>query len=67
MTRARKLPAALRVKVRVSISSGVAPNPATERQEPGQEHRGLAGARGGLQVKTLPGVYGPLPGVLVLG
>ena len=66
MTRARSSPAAFRVKVRASISSG-ASYPGQQGKKPGQQHRGLAGARRGLQVKTLPRTQGLVPDGLISG
>ena len=54
MTRVRSSPAALRVKVRARSSSG-AVHPGQQGKKAGQQHRGLAGARRGLQVEAGPG------------
>ena len=42
-------------------------HPGQQGQEAGQQHRGLAGARRGLQMEALPGAQGPVPGGLVGG
>ncbi len=41
--------------------------PGQKRKKPGQQHRGLAGARRGLQVKTLPRTQGLVPDGLISG
>ena len=42
-------------------------HPGQQGKEAGQQHRSLAGARRGFQVKAPPGAQGPIPGVLIGG